>query len=115
MALRIGALFAGYGGLDIAVESVLDSRVSWVAEFDDGPSRILAHRYPHAPNLRDVTQVDWSAVEPVDIITGGSPCQDLSHAGKRAGMKDGTRSGLCRDCKTVDPLCFRPERHEVAA
>ena len=107
MSLKIGALFAGYGGLDRAVESVLDSRVSWVAEFDDGPSRILAHRYPDAPNLRDVTQVDWSAVEPVDIITGGSPCQDLSHAGKRAGMKDGTRSGLwaamCDAVETIRP------------
>ena len=107
MSLKIGALFAGYGGLDRAVESVLDSRVSWVAEFDDGPSRILAHRYPDAPNLRDVTQVDWSAVEPVDIVTGGSPCQDLSHAGKRAGMKDGTRSGLwaamCDAVETIRP------------
>ena len=107
MSLKIGALFAGMGGLDLAVESVLDSRVSWVAEFDDGPSRILAHRYPHAPNLRDVTQVDWSQVEPVDIITGGSPCQDLSHAGKRAGMKDGTRSGLwaamCDAVETIRP------------
>lgn len=95
------------GGLDLAVESVLDSRVSWVAEFDDGPSRILAHRYPHAPNLHDVTQVDWSAVDPVDVITGGSPCQDLSHAGKRAGMKDGTRSGLwaamCDAVETIRP------------
>ena len=86
---------------------MLDSRVSWVAELDDGPSRVLAHRYPHAPNLRDVTQVDWSAVEPVDVITGGSPCQDLSHAGKRAGMKDGTRSGLwaamCDAVETIRP------------
>lgn len=92
--LKIGALFAGYGGLDLAVESVLDSEVVWVSEFDAGPSQILATRYPDAPNLGDVTKIDWANVEPVDIITGGSPCQDLSHAGKRAGMKAGTRSGL---------------------
>jgi DNA (cytosine-5)-methyltransferase 1 len=101
--LRIGALFAGYGGLDMAVESVLESEVAWVSEFDAHPSRILAHRYPHAPNLGDVTKLDWSAVEPVDIITGGSPCQDLSHAGKRAGMKAGTRSGLWASmCDAID-------------
>ena len=101
--LRIGALFAGYGGLDMAVESVLDAEVSWVSEFDAHPSRILAHRYPHAPNLGDVTKIDWSAVEPVDVITGGSPCQDLSHAGKRAGMKSGTRSGLWASmCDAID-------------
>lgn len=103
MTLRIGALFAGYGGLDMAVESVLDAEVAWVSEFDAHPSRILAHRYPDAPNLGDVTRIDWSAVEPVDVITGGSPCQDLSHAGKRAGMKAGTRSGLWASmCDAID-------------
>lgn len=94
MPYKIGALFAGYGGLDMAVEAVLPAEVSWVSEIDKAPSAILAKRYPDAPNLGDVTQVDWSKVEPVDIITGGSPCQDLSQAGKRLGMKKGTRSGL---------------------
>ena len=75
MSLKIGALFAGMGGLDIAVESVLDSRVSWVAEFDDGPSRILAHRYPHAPNLGDITTINWQAVDPVDVCAAGSPAR----------------------------------------
>ncbi|MGM3094159.1 DNA cytosine methyltransferase, partial [Bacillus cereus group sp. BC319] len=54
----------------------------------------LASRYPDAPNLGDVTRVDWSTVPPVDLITGGSPCPDLSTAGRRAGMTDGTRSNL---------------------
>lgn len=92
--MKIGALFAGYGGLDLAVQEVLDAHVAWVSEFDKGPSRILAQRFPDAPNLGDITKIDWASVEPVDIITGGSPCQDLSHAGKRLGMKAGTRSGL---------------------
>lgn len=92
--LRIGSLFSGYGGLDMAVAEVLDADVAWHCEFDDAPSKILAHHWPDVPNYRDVTTVDWSAVPPVDIITGGSPCQDLSLAGKRAGMTDGTRSNL---------------------
>lgn len=105
--MKIGALFAGYGGLDLAVEEVFGATTAWVSEFDKGPSKILAHRFPHAPNHGDVTKIDWSAVEPVDIITGGSPCQDLSHAGKRAGMKAGTRSGLwasmCDAIETIRP------------
>lgn len=93
-ALTYGELFAGYGGLGMGVQSVLGGEMRWCAEFDKAPSRILEARYPDAPNLGDVTKVDWSKVEPVDVITGGSPCQDLSHAGKRLGMKAGTRSGL---------------------
>jgi DNA (cytosine-5)-methyltransferase 1 len=89
-----GALFAGYGGLELGVQSVLGGHLSWYAEIDQAPSRVMAHHYPHAPNLGDVTRVDWTTVEPVDVLTGGTPCQDLSHAGKRKGMTDGTRSNL---------------------
>lgn len=94
MSLKIGALFAGYGGLDMAVQSVLGGELAWASEFDKGPSKILAHRFPGVPNHGDITKIDWSAVEPVDVLTGGSPCQDLSHAGKRQGMTEGTRSNL---------------------
>jgi len=52
--MRNGALFAGYGGLDLAVESVFGARPAWVSEFDAAPSRILAHRFPGVPNLGDV-------------------------------------------------------------
>ena len=92
--MKIGSLFSGYGGLDMAVEAITGATPAWFCEWDEAPSKILNHHWPHVPNLRDVTQVDWSQVEPVDIITGGSPCQDLSAAGKRAGMVEGTRSNL---------------------
>ena len=94
MTLRIGSLFSGYGGLDLAVQSVYDAEHAWFCEFDPAPSRILAHHWPDVPNLHDVTAVDWATVEPIDILTGGFPCQDVSAAGRRAGMTDGTRSGL---------------------
>ena len=61
-----------------------------MCEWDDAPSKILAHHYPNVPNYRDVSKVDWAAVEPVDILTGGFPCQDVSLAGARRGLKDGT-------------------------
>lgn len=92
--LKIGSLFSGYGGLDQAVMQALDAEVAWHCEWDDAPSKVLAHHYPGVPNYRDVTAIDWETVPPVDIITGGSPCQDLSAAGRRAGMTEGTRSNL---------------------
>jgi DNA (cytosine-5)-methyltransferase 1 len=92
--LRIGSLFSGYGGLDLAVMQSLDAEVAWHCEWEAAPSKILDKHFPGVPNYRDVSKVDWSVVEPVDILTGGFPCQDLSLAGKRAGLKNGTRSGL---------------------
>lgn len=92
--MKIGSLFSGYGGLDLAVEKVTGAVPAWFCEWEDAPSKVLEARYPGVPNYRDVSKVDWASVEPVDILTGGFPCQDLSLAGKRAGLKEGTRSGL---------------------
>jgi DNA (cytosine-5)-methyltransferase 1 len=92
--MKIGSLFSGYGGLDLAVMSVLGGELAWVADVEPGPRVILKSHWPGVPNLGDVTAVDWSRVEPVDVITGGSPCQDLSLAGARRGMTTGTRSNL---------------------
>jgi DNA (cytosine-5)-methyltransferase 1 len=92
--MKIGSLFSGYGGLDLAVSKVTGAEVAWHAEWEAAPSAILEKNFPGVPNYKDVTKVDWASVPKVDILTGGFPCQDLSLAGKRAGMKDGTRSGL---------------------
>lgn len=94
MSLKVGELFAGYGGLGMGVTDVLDAEVAWVSEIDKGACKVLAHHFPDVPNIGDITAVDWSQVEPVDVLTGGFPCQDVSSAGKRAGIRPGTRSGL---------------------
>lgn len=104
----IGSLFSGYGGLDLGVQMALGSgELAWVSDIEPGPKAILKHHHPNVENLGDVTQVDWTHVEPVDVIAGGSPCQDLSVAGVRAGMKPGTRSGLWESMfnavKTIRP------------
>ena len=105
---KIGSLFSGYGGLDMAVEEVTGAKVAWHCEWEDAPSAILAHHWPDVPNFKDVSKVDWSAVEPVDILTGGFPCQDVSLAGVRRGLGEGTRSGLWSEfAKAIDVL--RPE------
>lgn len=92
----IGSLFTGYGGLDMGVAMAVDpdARVAWTSDVEPGPCKLAEVRWPDTPNLWDITKIDWEDVEPVDIICGGSPCQDLSLAGKRAGMATGTRSGL---------------------
>jgi DNA (cytosine-5)-methyltransferase 1 len=78
----------------MAVEEVFGGTTVWHAEIDKAASKVLAYRWPEVPNLGSVTEIDWAAVEPVDVLCGGFPCQDVSAAGKRAGIKDGTRSGL---------------------
>ncbi|MFZ2623863.1 MAG: DNA cytosine methyltransferase [Propionibacterium sp.] len=92
--LRIGSLFSGYGGLDLAVEHVFNARTVWFSELNEPVARVFARHWPDAPKLGDITTIDWSHVEPVDILIGGSPCQDVSTVGKRAGLAPGTRSGL---------------------
>lgn len=65
-----------------------------VSDIEPGPLAVERHRYPDARQLGDISKVDWNEVGSVDVICGGSPCQSMSFAGKRAGMHDGTRSGL---------------------
>lgn len=91
---RAGSLCSGVGGLDLAIEAVFGAETRWQAEVDKHAALVLEKRWPGVPNLGDITAVDWSTVEPVDVLSGGTPCQDMSTAGRRAGMRDGTRSGL---------------------
>ncbi|MFE7113914.1 DNA cytosine methyltransferase [Streptomyces sp. NPDC057654] len=90
-------LCAGYGGLGRAVEALTGERVRYVAEIDPHASAILSARYPHAPNLGDIREVDWSTINgEIDIITAGFPCQEISDAGKRTGIS-GERSRIWTD------------------
>ncbi|MEC4016029.1 DNA cytosine methyltransferase [Streptomyces sp. H27-D2] len=106
---RIASLFTGTGALDLAVMDVYGGDAIWHSQYEppdkDGredthqyAARILARHWPHVPNLGDITAVDWQAVldqyGPVDILTGGFPCQSVSAAGQRAGLAPDTRSGL---------------------
>lgn len=91
--MRIGSLFSGYGGLDLAVEHVFHAETIWFSEISP-VQHVFARHWPDAPNLGDITTVDWSTVPPIDILCGGFPCQDVSTVGKMAGLAPGTRSGL---------------------
>ncbi|MEV5319130.1 DNA cytosine methyltransferase [Streptomyces sp. NPDC052687] len=92
--LPILELCAGYGGIGMAVEALTGDRVTHVAEVDPSASKVLAIRYPDAPNIGDITAYDWSKlVGLVDTITAGWPCQGISEAGHRRGLDD-ERSGI---------------------
>jgi DNA (cytosine-5)-methyltransferase 1 len=92
---RIGSLCTGYGGLDLAVATVLGGQLAWYAETDRHACTVLAHRFPAVANLGDIRTVDWARVAPVDLVTAGFPCQDISDAGKRHGIH-GDRSSVWR-------------------
>lgn len=87
--MRVGSLFSGGGGLDLAVQMLWpDAELAWYAEFDKHAAALLERRFPGVPNLGDLSTVDWSQVEPVDVMVGGYPCQPWSTAGQRKGFDD---------------------------
>ena len=88
-------LFAGAGGMSLGLETA-GWHCAGHAEIEKFPRAVLAHRWPDTPLLGDVTQLTGEQIGPVTLLSGGSPCQDLSIAGKRAGMTEdsGTRSSL---------------------
>ena len=87
MTLTVGSLFAGIGGFDLAARW-MGWRTIWVSEIDPYCNRILAREWPDAPNLGDITKIDWSTVARPDLLCGGFPCQPHSVAGKRKAGAD---------------------------
>ena len=91
--LKLMSLFSGSGGFELAGALHGIEPVS-ASEIEPFPIRVTTLRFPRMKHLGSVTDVNGAEVEPVDIITFGSPCQDLSVAGKQLGIHDGERSNL---------------------
>lgn len=90
--MTLGSLFDGQGGWQLAAVRA-GVKPLWSSEIERFPRAVTATRFPDTMQLGDITQIDGAAIPPVDIVTMGSPCQDLSIAGNRKGL-DGERSGL---------------------
>lgn len=90
--MKLGSLFDGSGGFPLGGIIAGMSPV-WSSEIEPFPIRVTEKRLPSVKHYGDVSKLNGADLEPVDIITFGSPCQDMSVAGKRAGL-DGARSGL---------------------
>ena len=92
MTLTVGSLFSGIGGLDLGLERA-GMEIKWQVENDDYCNRVLEKHWPEVPRFGDIAELTGEELEPVDIVCGGFPCQDLSYAGKGEGL-EGQRSGL---------------------
>ena len=90
--LTLGSLFDGIGGWLLAAERAGIAPI-WASEIDPSPRAVTNYHFPEVEQLGDITKLDGASIAPVDIVTMGSPCQDLSIAGKREGLH-GERSGL---------------------
>jgi len=95
--MRIGSLFSGIGGLELGLEWAGVGYTVWQVERDEWCRRVLAKHWPDADrSVQDVAIAGSANLAPVDVICGGFPCQDISSAGKGAGLA-GERSGLWFD------------------
>ena len=92
--MTLGSLFDGIGGWLLAARHAGVTPV-WASEIEPFPCSVTTRHFPDVKQLGDITQIDPDEIEPVDIVCAGSPCQDLSIAGKRKGLC-GERSGLFR-------------------
>ncbi len=93
--LTVGSLFSGIGGIDLGLERA-GMQVVFQVEVDPYARSVLNKHWPSVPRFRDVRSVSAWNLPPCDVLAGGFPCQDLSYAGKGAGIT-GARSGLWRE------------------
>lgn len=92
MELKLGSLFDGSGTCPLAASAV-GITPAWASEIEPFPKAVTESRFPNMVHLGDITKLDGGKIEPVDVITFGSPCQNLSIAGNRKGLK-GEESSL---------------------
>ena len=98
-ALTLGSLFDGIGGFPLAAQRC-GIKAVWASEIESNCIEITKRHFPHMAHLGDITELHGGEIPPVDIISFGSPCQDLSVAGNQAGI-DGERSKLFHEAVRI--------------
>lgn len=98
--MRFVSLFAGVGGFDVGLEAAGWQCVAQV-EWDERCQQVLRRRWPDVPRWGDVATVRGDQLPHAEVVTFGSPCQDLSVAGKRAGFVEGGRSNLFHEAVRI--------------
>ena len=91
--ITLGSLFDGIGGFPLS-GTMCGIEPVWASEIEPFPIAVTMNRFPNMKHIGSVTDIKGDQIEHVDIITFGSPCQDLSVAGKQAGIHEGARSNL---------------------
>lgn len=91
--MKLGSLFDGSGTAPLAA-TICGIEPVWASEIEPYPIKVTKARFPNMKHLGSILDINGAEVEPVDIICGGSPCQDLSVAGKQKGLHEGERSHL---------------------
>jgi DNA (cytosine-5)-methyltransferase 1 len=91
--MDVGSLFSGIGGIELGM-APLGFHPAWFVERDPFCQAVLAERFPSVPIYGDIRGIDPDDLMPVDVLTGGFPCQDISIAGWGGGIQSHTRSGL---------------------
>jgi len=97
--LRVGDLFSGIGGFSLGLERTGGFKTQWFVEIDPYCQRVLAKHWPHVTRYGDIRTIDWATVEPVDMLCGGFPCQDISNLNIYGRGLQGDKSGLWREYK----------------
>ncbi len=87
MTVTVGGVCSGIGGIELGLQRA-GFDIRWMCEPAPFPAAVLKKHWPDVPNHGDITTLDWSTVERVDLICGGYPCQPFSFAGNRAGAED---------------------------
>jgi DNA (cytosine-5)-methyltransferase 1 len=103
--MKVLDLFSGIGGFSLGLDRAGGFKTVAFCEIEPFPRKVLAKHWPEVPCYEDVTKLTSDILKrdgiSVDVITGGFPCQDISCAGKQAGISEGTRSGLWSECERL--------------
>ena len=104
----VGGLFSGIGGIELGFEQA-GFKILWSNEIDENCAKTYRHNHKHELINEDIRKIDFGKLKPVDILTGGFPCQAFSVAGYRKGFKDDRGNMFFEICRAIEELPKKPK------